>query len=139
MPTHVPLDPLVLHLLALSQTAETLPPAILTRLAALASTVEPTVDSLAALTLRLQLALADHTAFQTALRALDRPLERVGLTLDPVLETLPNPAPTPASGLQPLQQTTQVILTDPQHVPPSTLQWLAGLLRLPWPPQSPQP
>jgi hypothetical protein len=139
MTTHVPLDPLVLHLLALSQAAADLPPETLARLATLAPTIAPTVESLAAVTLRLQILLSDQPTFQTALRALGTPPERIGLNLDEVLQTLPNPAPSPASGLQPLQQATEQILQDPRQPPQTVLQWLASLLGLAWPPPDTRP
>ena len=62
MTDHVPLDHLVLNLLALVEAAPELPPETLARLADLATTVEPTVESLAAISLRINLELMHQPA-----------------------------------------------------------------------------
>src|SRR5687768_13235307 len=107
MTAPVPLDPLVLNLLALVEAAPELPPAALERLAALATTVAPTVVSLAAVSLRLTLELEHQPAFHTARSAwaMLAP-ERHGLSLDEALKTLPNPLASPASGTEALHLVT---------------------------------
>lgn len=141
MTTHVPLDQLVVHLLALAEAAPGLPPETLARLAALAPTVQPTVTGLLTLTARLQIALSTQPQFQIALRELQLllPPERHGLNLDQANATLPNDTAAHASGVEVLAQTTVQILQAPQHPPPTLLQWLKGLLRPTQPPQDTQP
>jgi len=143
MTEHVPLDHLVLNLLALIEAAPELPPETLAHLADLATTVEPTVESLAAISLRIKLELMPQPAFCTASRAWDMlaPPERYGLSLDEALKTLPNPTASPASGTEALQQTTKVILQNPQEAAqnPTRLQWLAGLVHQSWPRRRSEP
>jgi hypothetical protein len=143
MTEHVPLDHLVLNLLALVEAAPELPPETLARLADLATTVEPTVESLAAISLRIKLELMRQPAFSTASRAWDMlaPPERYGLSLDEVGKTLPNPEASLASGIEALQQTVTVILQNPQEAAhsPTRLQWLAGLVKQFWPRQRSEP
>ena len=141
MTAHVPLDSLVLHLLALAKAAPQLPPETLARLAALTPTVAPTVESLLTLTVRLQIELSQQPHFQTVLRALEMqmPPERHGLSLDEVLTTLPNPTAVPASGIEALAQATVQVLQEPQQPPQPLLQRLAALVGVSWPRQGTQP
>lgn len=139
MSQHVPLDPLVVNLLAPAEAAPTLSPEALTRLATLATTLAPTVESLASINLEITTALLDQPAFTSARAAWDMlaPPERHGLTLDEVLKTLPNPTASPASSIEVLEAATKIILQEPQQATRNTtlLQRLAALLKQSWPPR----
>ena len=141
MTTHVPLDHLVLHLLALASVAPQLPPETLAHLAALAPTVEPSVASLLTITVRLQTELYQQPCFQTALQALNilLPPERHGISLDEALSTLPNLEAAPASGIEALAQATEQILQEPLTPCQNLLQRLAALVKASWPLPGRQP
>lgn len=146
MNEYVPLDHLVLNLLALAEAAPELPPEARERLARLAEEVEPTVDALARIGLRIRTELLGYPAFDQARAAWEalRP-ERYGLDLGAINEDLTNPERRRPDGPQPpewefdpwevLAQTVRQAVQDPQGFARQTalLQRLAGWLRLPWP------
>jgi hypothetical protein len=143
MTQQVPLDPLVLNLLALVEAAPELPPETLESLASLATTVAPTVESLAAVSLRITLELIHQPTFHTARSAWDMlaPPERYGLSLDEALKTLPNPIASPASGTEALHLVTVQVLQAPQQAThnPTLLRRLAALVKQSWPRRRAEP
>jgi len=144
MAEYVPLDRLVLNLLALAEAAPHLSPGVRERLARLADEVEPSVDVLARVGLRIQTELLGQPAFDAAKAAWDalRP-ERYGLDLGVVKEDLiNNPELQQASGIQelddPLETLAEIVqqaVRDSQGFAQRTglLQRLAGWVGLHWP------
>jgi hypothetical protein len=136
----VPLDRLILNLLALAEAAPALPPEKLARLASLADAIQPTVESLTAVSLRIHMELKEQPAFAQAKRAWDRllPPERMGLDLGILNQRLGNPDEMPATAAQPLADVSGRILRAPQEAArdPSLLQRLAASIGLFWPRQA---
>ncbi len=145
MSEQVPLDHLILNLLALAEAAPHLSPEVRVRLAGLADGLKPTQEGLSRIGLDIQIELMGEPAFDAALAAWDALLpERVGLNLGAVLESLGNnPEAGPASGEEPLLEDplvplvtiTRQALKDPRTFAGEIdlLQRLAGLVRQRWP------
>jgi hypothetical protein len=142
MSEYVPLDRLVLNLLALAEAAPHLPSEALESLANLAEGLEPTVDGLAAVGLGIQTELLGYPAFDQAKAAWNtlQP-ERYGLELDVINEDLANPDVQLTTGRQPLdplvglETITREALQDPKKFSEQTslLERLARWLGLRWP------
>ena len=146
MTEYIPLDHLILNLLALAEAAEELPPEARAQLARLAEEVEPDVDALARVSVRLHTALLDQPAFTAARAAWDnlRP-ERYGLNVETIKEDLTNPEIRRSQevqelGLEPgllegLAIITRDALQDSQRFRnrQGLLRMLAGWVGLRWP------
>src|SRR5438309_1592051 len=98
MNAQVPLERLVLNLLALAEAVPDLPPDVLARLAAQTERLAPTPDVLALVSARIQLELMKQPAFQRAKEAWNSTLpERHQLDLNALKNSLPSSPDRPAS------------------------------------------
>jgi hypothetical protein len=143
MSEQVPLDHLILNLLALAEAAPHLSPEVRARLAGLADGLEPTVEGLSRIGLDIQTELMGVPAFDEALAAWEALVpERYGLSVDEKNRLGGNPEPLPPSGIPPMASKPEPIpldelerwigeaLQDPETLSrqPSRLQRLAGLV-----------
>ncbi len=138
----VTLEHLVLHLLALAESAGRLSPQARARLAQLAADVDADEKALALISARLVTELYRDPAGRAALAAWDGLVpERYSLSLDAIQKELTNPEVEQASGAQPLEpleslaQVTREALQDPEALSrkENILRALARLLNLTWP------
>jgi hypothetical protein len=136
MNDHAPVERLIINLLALAEAAPTLPPEKLRQLALLADSVEPSLEALTAIGLRIHLTLMDQPVFVQAKQAWDQLApERVSLSLKAIQESLTNPTEQPASGVEALAAVLAPVLRDAPALLTrrELLQKLASLLGLAWP------
>lgn len=148
MTEQVPLDRLVLTLLALAEAAPDLPPGDLEHLSDLANDLEPTVKALSFAGLRVHTELRGQPAYEQAKAGWDALLpERYNLELDEKKKSLSNPNPRPSSGtqetasspapvpLETLEDWARRALEDPEAFAHNTrwLERLAGLVGQQWP------